>query len=437
MKYIDQLNINFEQLLLINFKDIKISKIFVDGKKEKELYDEELQNNIDKISFFLKNNINRAILDDFNELYNNISYDYLIYKLHNDLIDFNFDSDLILKNPFFCYFILNNRVGTKTEKQDIIQFDNFSKQTLEKSILKNSSMSFKYAINHLANEPWLELEESPSFDYFDPDDYKTLNYQIEYLNRNLFYFYEKKFNDRELAFLEIIKNPKRKKIVDNILNLKQLKDNRFEIFGKKYLESFFIYIIENHPIIFDEYYRYFKFQSDVDLIKVDRIIFNHIKPTIRWFMITPSPFKKESYLKYRDIIEDMYIKNLEHLEDYMGLFYVRVKDMSFRDDFFERRLKDIIEEIIKINDEKKLFSILSTLYDYLGSYFEIKFNFQNNIDSFFRKEHKNFIEHIANFSSLALQYVFFSQKPFPEAEKTLLGNDKDYKEYTKIIGKII
>jgi hypothetical protein len=378
MKYIKTLQINLKQFLSINFKDINIYYLIMQNNSQRELFEDDIKNNFKKIKNFVKNNNQNDFpnVKNFSNIFLDIIHKYLKYVYDHNLIDPVADKEIIFKSPDFCNYIINNR---KQNEKKIKIFDDYPLEKIEDAILKNVHTSLKYAIGNISG-PWKKLEELDSFSVFDNDNLFLRLSQYEYLEKNIFNYYVNKFNNKDLAFLEILKNPKQNELLDDILI--NGTNHKFKIFG--YVKELMIYLIKGNIKIFGEYYRHFKFEKNINLEEIDKIIFNYPDATIKWIMLNPSPFKNKNFIENRDNIETMFIKDIKIIDDYLSLFYTKKLNI---DDFFDRRLDDIVVEIMKIKDENELGSILSTLYPYLRSYIDVKVKFKNKTGEFLKQKY--------------------------------------------------
>lgn len=411
MKYIKILRINLKDFISIDFKKITIRSLVI---KQNDFNDDYINQYLNEIDYFLNNSKKNDYPDvnNFSKEYDYLLIVYLEYLTKHGIINTKKHQKLIFSSPRFCYDVIENRNGNIDQKQNVINLKDISDEKLEDVILNDPYYAFQYATNFIYNKPFKKLEESDTFNYFDKSNPSFISMQIQYLKRNVIYYYQQKLDDLSKVFIEVIKNPKYKKMLDNILTSSISGGNKFNIFDSKYLKEFMIYIIENHINLFREYYDYLKHQK-INLNEVDDLIFNYIDAIIQWFMYVDSPFNTISFLKNRDRIEKMFIQNIEELKDYLALF--RIKNSNINN-FFDRRLDDIIKKLVKINDEERLHSILVFLYPYLSSYFIYstnKTNFRVYIDERMRA-YPEFIKHISKYPSLAFQYIEFTKLPFPD-----------------------
>ena len=408
MKYINTLKISFKQFISLDLNELKKIKIdnFIIEQLQKEIFllKDEIKNDLKKIGDFVKNNPDDFLeINNFYNYYLKVLYQYLIYIYKNDLIHLIEDKKIILRSPQFCYFIFEER---SDNNERISIFKDFKDEELIKIILKDTYIAFKYAFNFVLYKPWEEFEKSPSFNYFDPEDNGLIDLQVAYL-KSVYNRYSFEINDKDEVFKRLIENPNRKELFDKILKSKYSRDKKFQILPDIQSNNLMKHIIENHMDMFKQYYHYLKNKDNIDIEKIDDIIFNDKKATLIWFMISSNAFKTSSYLKNRERIEDLFIKDLPSLYDY--IMFLLMKDKKYYTDFLNRRLKDIIETILKINDESELFTFLNRFYGIIGSHIDEKFNFKKVRDREMKK-FPGFIEHVSKFKKTLNQYNKFINK---------------------------
>ena len=411
MKYIFNLNCSLKQFVSLDLKNIKIDNFLVIELYQKNnLEKNEIKDNFKNIEEFIKKDPDDfSKINNYHRYYYRVSYNYLNYKFNNDLIDPVKDKKIILMSPYFCYFIIEQR-SLKNNKISI--FKDFTKQELSKVILKDINVALKYAVNFADPEPLKELEELPEFSFYDSMNIELFELQVAYLKRNIYGYYNYKISDKEEVFERFIESPNRRKLFNDILNNGFLRDKRFRILPDSQSHNLMKYIIKNHSKSFGsfaEYYLYLTNRKDVDIEKIDDIIFYDKEAIKKWFMISKSPFKSNSYLKNRERIENLFIKDLSSLNDFMITLLTKAFSNDKKYDFLDRRFSDIIEEILKIKDEEKLYNFLHDFYGSIGSYLDEKFNFRNFRDREMKKYPK-FIEHISQFEKTLNQYNNFVKK---------------------------
>lgn len=408
MKYIFNLNCSLKQFISLDLTNIEIDNFLVIELYQKNnLEKNEIKDNFKNIEEFIKKDPDDfSKINNYHRYYYIVSYGYLNYKFNNDLIDPLEDKKIILMSPYFCYFIIEQG---SLENNKVSIFKDFTKQELSKVILKDINVALKYAVKFSDPEPLKELEELPEFSFYDSMNLELFELQVAYLKRNVYEYYNYKISDKKEVFERFIESPNRRKLFNDILKNGFLRDKRFQILPDSQSHNLMKHIIKNLFDSFSEYYRYLTNRQDVDIEKIDDIIFDDKEAIKKWFMISKSPFKSNSYLKNRERIENLFIKDLSSLNDFMITLLTKAFSNDKKHEFLDRRFYDIIEEILKIKDETKLYNFLHDFYGSIGSYLDEKFNFKNFRDREMKKYPK-FIEHISQFEKTLNQYNNFIRK---------------------------
>jgi hypothetical protein len=371
MKYIQELLINYQQFIKLDFnlltiKSLKVKELtlityhdinhdnlhLIDMKKDEK----DVKEFILKYNQYDYKNIDKGFLEAYSEL----SFNYLVYLHKQGSFNYKENLKIISKSPKFCYFLLYNKLVKKDDELF---------KTLEDIIFKDPKYGLIYALD--IRKPIKQLEESGFYHSILGED------KIKYLkNCVVSNIPIKDMNNRNSEIFKFLMNNETyKKDIDQfysnynyflMYNQKLLK----EIFNYNYFDELGDYVLNNHP---KRYYKIYKdlknqvFYGEYDFYKIREKVYQNpeaVLPIIQNYYEDRS--EREFFEENLNDIMSKIIKDLPTLIEYLNFMYSNRFFNEFTIDFIDNN-PQIIKLIIKEVDQKDLLRNFLFVYNYYVS----------------------------------------------------------------------
>jgi hypothetical protein len=391
MKYIQELIINYQQLIKLDFNNLKIKFLNVkelglsvhDNINRDNLHLIDMKKDQNDIKeFILKHNQYdyQDIDKGFLEAYSELTFNYLVYLHKQGSFNYKENLKIISKNPKFCYFLLYN---------ELVKKDDELFKTLEDIIFKDPKYGLIYALD--IRKPIKEFEESDFYYYLLGED------KIKYLkNCVVSNIPIKDMNNRNSEIFKFLMNNEiYKKDIDQfyssynyflVHNQKLLK----EIFNYNYFDELGDYVLNNHP---EKYYKIYKdlknqiFYGEYDFYKIREKAYQDPKavlPIIKNYYEDRG--EREFFEENLNDIMSKIIKDLPTLIEYLNFMYSNRFFNKFTIDFIDDNPKIVTSIIKEVNQEDLLRNFLFVYNYYVSKKDETKkVELKDNIESLISK----------------------------------------------------